>query len=1238
MDLTNGQASSVIAAATASEKSSSSESLSDKGSELKKSFDAVVFDVLKVTPEEYAGQITLMDVPVFKAIQPDELSSCGWNKKEKYSSAPNAVAFTRRFNHVSFWVVREILHAQTLKIRAEVLSHYIKTAKKLYELNNLHALMAVVSGLQSAPIFRLTKTWAELYLIHDVSVHIHHQLQHVYLPLLPGEHILQILQVHPGDHIFDGIYLSDLTYIDSAYPSTGSILENEQRSNLMNNILRIISDLQQSCEYAIPLPHLDYFIKMFLFCEKMHDFNIILSNVDHFMCFVFLKFRLSLKIEPGTSTPRSAASREDLVGPEVGASPQSGRKSVAAEGALLPQTPPSPRNLIPHGHRKCHSLGYNFIHKMNTAEFKSATFPNAGPRHLLDDSVMEPHAPSRGQAESSTLSSGISIGEKYLMTTVDKSPYVFFSSFYCYSSAESEDLAVHLYPGAVTIQGVLRRKTLLKEGKKPTVASWTKYWVALCGTQLFYYAAKSLKATERKHFKSTSNKNVSVVGWMVMMADDPEHPDLFLLTDSEKDRVSKGSIGGSARAASGRAEEPSWQPGRSRSWASGLGSSPALAGGGSRGLLWLLRSDRSNCSQQHGSAWRTLPQSVCDPLSSPLATARRCEATGAKLFCIWIPRWGHSPPVHPGPTTPCRPPTGISSPAWERSGPRGRQGKDGKNPGPQCRLALPNSRNPGRAVALGLRRGRGPEDETPAPSPGAPAVSLPPRAGPARSCLRPESPGAALAHRGRPVPHFGKPAPGPAVLSPGRGWPGLPAPRGRCPAAGPGGDRSRCSRARPASADSAPRALQRRRVLVLQLTKSSSLNCCPWLPCDILIIRVLVSKSVQKEVLLLFSLASPYLVTSSKNQRVLNSRVLGKRRRPPPRPSQPTRAPERQCLALPSSGARPARVPWGHREEATHFLSGGDCLPITLFLCLEPKLTLHKGVSSWSPVRPLPCVSSPGPYRHHSKFPARKVLHAQKQHRGLERSGEAVGREIHGGRDLGPQEKRWRRTARAAHRGGKAGVSLIAQDFDWQDEELQSGSWETWPEVVLLQGSEAGEQGQERRCLSGPRPLAERLLCPFPVNGRRRQTAKGGPSESAVRPGPGSPSDALDAGDSNERARAVRSDGGHGFSVPCFTAPLRIDFLPASCVGAKLSRSPGRDLVPVDPPVPAASWQLQSLARAVLWRLAPSRGQEPPPHRCARGRSASVRGRRQTPAPRAPPKARSPRILPFPSRRCHDCR
>ncbi|XP_067370715.1 ras-specific guanine nucleotide-releasing factor RalGPS2 isoform X5 [Channa argus] len=534
MDLPNGQSSITTTAATVSEKSSSSESLSDKvSSELKKSFDAVVFDVLKVTPEEYAGQITLMDAPVFKAIQPEELSSCGWNKKEKHSSAPNVVAFTRRFNQTSFWVVREILHAQTLKIRAEVLSLYIRTAKKLFDINNFHAAMAVVSGLQSAPIFRLTKTWALLSRKDKATfdrLDFLMSKEDKYKRLRDYISSQSMVSCIP----YLGMYLSDLTYIDSAYPATDSILDNEQRSNLMNNILRIISDLQRSCTYDIlVLPHVQKYLNSVRYIEELQKF----VEDDN--------YKLSQKIEPGTSTPRANASKEDLVGQEASASPLCSRKGVVmGEGPKVPATPPSPRNLLPHGHRKCHSLGYNsFMHKMNTVEFKSATFPNAGSRHLLDDSVLESHSPTRGQAESSTLSSGISLGSSEGSELSEEMSFAAFES-----SAESEELAVHLYPGAVTVQGVLRRKTVLKEGKKPTVASWTKYWVALCGNQLYYYPAKSLKATERKHFKSTSSKSVCVVGLMAMMAEDPEHPDVFLLTDSENGNTYKYQAGNRVNA------------------------------------------------------------------------------------------------------------------------------------------------------------------------------------------------------------------------------------------------------------------------------------------------------------------------------------------------------------------------------------------------------------------------------------------------------------------------------------------------------------------------------------------------------------------------------------------------------------------------------------------------------------------------------------------------------------------
>ncbi|XP_021546860.1 ras-specific guanine nucleotide-releasing factor RalGPS1 isoform X1 [Neomonachus schauinslandi] len=550
----NGLMASVLVTSATPQGSSSSDSLEGQSCDYaSKSYDAVVFDVLKVSPEEFASQITLMDIPVFKAIQPEELASCGWSKKEKHSLAPNVVAFTRRFNQVSFWVVREILTAQTLKIRAEILSHFVKIAKKLLELNNLHSLMSVVSALQSAPIFRLTKTWALLNRKDKTTFEKLDYLMSKEDNYKRTREYIRSLKMVPSIPYL-GIYLLDLIYIDSAYPASGSIMENEQRSNQMNNILRIIADLQVSCSYdhLTTLPHVQKYLKSVRYIEELQKF----VEDDN--------YKLSLRIEPGSSSPRLVSSKEDLAGPSAGSSSaRFSRRPTCPDASVagnLP-TPPVPR------HRKSHSLGNNMMCQLSVVESKSATFPSEKARHLLDDSVLESRSPRRGLAltSSSAVTNGLSLGSSESsefseeMSSGLESRGRLYATLgpnwrvpvrnsprtrSCVYSPTGPCICTLGSSAAVpTMEGPLRRKTLLKEGRRPALSSWTRYWVILSGSTLLYYGAKSLRGTDRKHYKSTPGKKVSVVGWMVQLPDDPEHPDIFQLNNPDKGNVYKFQTG-----------------------------------------------------------------------------------------------------------------------------------------------------------------------------------------------------------------------------------------------------------------------------------------------------------------------------------------------------------------------------------------------------------------------------------------------------------------------------------------------------------------------------------------------------------------------------------------------------------------------------------------------------------------------------------------------------------------------
>ncbi|KAG1680033.1 Ras-specific guanine nucleotide-releasing factor RalGPS1 [Nymphon striatum] len=594
-----------------------------------KSYDAVVFDVLKVSPEEFASQITLLDIAVFKAIHPEELASCAWNSKDKLTFAPNVVNFTRRFNRVSFWVQKEILESKTLKIRTEVIVHFVKIAKKLHEFKNLHSEFAVISALQSAPIYRLKKSWihlskkdknnydklAELFSEDSNWERLREHLSCIKLPCIP----------------YLGLYLTDLAFINIAHPNSGG-LENEHRQLQMNNILRIIADFQQSKYDNIPLlMHIQNYLNSVQYIEELQKF----VEDDN--------YKLSLKIEPITSSPNLSRSREELnsklpispVIPHKSHKSSNGHKLTIGHTGSMPGYAAASQlcapNFVPC-HRKARSLGSNsqkrkvpengdfsrktarcsaqqvvaildsddeetlgfdedypfdeletdsddnvdndndsesdsdnenpvdllpvrpvighnldsgwnknIFSSCENADTSSCSLPaQIAARHLLDDSVLE-ESPA-GSREGS-VSGNIGENNEGLDVAFEEG-FLPLRQGSLFSSSSSEECGdSEFFACSVAFQGCLRRKTILKEKKKPAVTTWARYWVALWGTSLLFYPPKSLRGHDRTDFKSNPTKITSVVGWMVIRGDNPLQPDTFQLTDPVRGNIYKFRAG-----------------------------------------------------------------------------------------------------------------------------------------------------------------------------------------------------------------------------------------------------------------------------------------------------------------------------------------------------------------------------------------------------------------------------------------------------------------------------------------------------------------------------------------------------------------------------------------------------------------------------------------------------------------------------------------------------------------------
>ncbi|XP_014272461.1 ral guanine nucleotide dissociation stimulator-like 1 isoform X2 [Halyomorpha halys] len=195
----------------------------------------------------FAEQLTKIDMELFKKVVVHQCLGGVWSRREKKRAeeAATVLATVTQFNAVSLRVISTVL-LHTSSPRSVIIAAWIDIAQELRVLKNFSSLKAIISGLQSNPVYRLHKTWS---LLPKDKVELFEELARIFseennqwaqreLLMREGtarfavtvgqndKHLQKIIQrqlnnsgtISYGTIPYLGTFLTDLTMIDAAIP------------------------------------------------------------------------------------------------------------------------------------------------------------------------------------------------------------------------------------------------------------------------------------------------------------------------------------------------------------------------------------------------------------------------------------------------------------------------------------------------------------------------------------------------------------------------------------------------------------------------------------------------------------------------------------------------------------------------------------------------------------------------------------------------------------------------------------------------------------------------------------------------------------------------------------------------------------------------------------------------------------------------------------------------------------
>ncbi|XP_066548224.1 ral guanine nucleotide dissociation stimulator-like 1 isoform X2 [Amia ocellicauda] len=239
-------------------------------------------DFLSFKADLVAEQLTFMDAELFKRVVPHHCLGSVWSQRDKKHnkhSAPSVRATIAQFNAVAGCVVGTVLRPRQLRpsARARLLERWIDIAQECRIRKNFSSLRAIVSALQSNPLYRLKRTWA---CVHKDSMAVFEELSDIFSDhnnyltsreLLMKEGTSKFASVEScvkehqkrthkrlqlqkdmgamqGTVPYLGTFLTDLTMLDTALPDyvEGGLINFEKRRREFEVIAQI-KLLQSAC-------------------------------------------------------------------------------------------------------------------------------------------------------------------------------------------------------------------------------------------------------------------------------------------------------------------------------------------------------------------------------------------------------------------------------------------------------------------------------------------------------------------------------------------------------------------------------------------------------------------------------------------------------------------------------------------------------------------------------------------------------------------------------------------------------------------------------------------------------------------------------------------------------------------------------------------------------------------------------------------------------------------------------